>query len=490
MPGVKAVITGKDLEAAGLGWLPTFHGFDKQMVLAIGKVLFQYQEVAAVFAETRAAAVDGAESGAGRLRAAAGRRRSVHLEDRQGAAAAGPREQDEPHLPLGSRRQGRHRSRDGVEPEADQAAHLVPALSSRAARAVRLRRVLRHDGAAAVPRDVAGAARLSHGAVARHRHSRGQDPCDVAGSRRRLRQQGAGLSRIRVRDRRRAQDRTAGQVDRDAHGEPHEHRLRPRLPHGRGDRRDRRRQGHRAARRDDGRSRRVRCGGRSEQVPGGHLRHRHRQLQLPGRPRRGRRVLHEQGAGRHRLPLLVPRHRSELRDRARHGHPGRRAGHGCRGAAQEELHPEGSVPVPVGAGVHLRQRRLSQDARRRAREDRLHRAAEGAGGEARARRADGHRLLDVHRGGGRRAVEALRHPRHQDVRQRRDPHPSDRRRHRAHGHQVAGPGARNDVGAGRRRGAGARSADHHGRGRRHRHGAVRPRHATRAAARRSPAPPS
>ena len=61
LPGVKAVITGKDLEAAGLGWLPTFHGFDKQMVLAIGKVLFQYQEVAAVFAETRAAAVDGAE---------------------------------------------------------------------------------------------------------------------------------------------------------------------------------------------------------------------------------------------------------------------------------------------------------------------------------------------------------------------------------------------------------------------------------------------
>src|SRR2546425_30456 len=62
VPGVKAVITGKDLEAAGLGWLPTFHGYDKQMVLAIGKVLFQYQEVAAVFADTRAAAVDGAEA--------------------------------------------------------------------------------------------------------------------------------------------------------------------------------------------------------------------------------------------------------------------------------------------------------------------------------------------------------------------------------------------------------------------------------------------
>src|SRR5215470_16446909 len=62
VPGVKAVITGKDLEAAGLGWLPTFHGLDKQMVLAIGKVLFQYQEVAAVYAETRAAAADGAEA--------------------------------------------------------------------------------------------------------------------------------------------------------------------------------------------------------------------------------------------------------------------------------------------------------------------------------------------------------------------------------------------------------------------------------------------
>jgi carbon-monoxide dehydrogenase large subunit len=62
VPGVKAVITGKDLDAAGLGWLPTFHGLDKQMVLAIGKVLFQYQEVAAVFAESREAAQDGVEA--------------------------------------------------------------------------------------------------------------------------------------------------------------------------------------------------------------------------------------------------------------------------------------------------------------------------------------------------------------------------------------------------------------------------------------------
>ncbi|MGD0474406.1 MAG: aerobic carbon-monoxide dehydrogenase large subunit [Candidatus Velthaea sp.] len=61
MPGVKAVITGEDLVAANLGWIPTFHGYDKQMVLAVGKVLFQYQEVAGVIASSREAALDAAE---------------------------------------------------------------------------------------------------------------------------------------------------------------------------------------------------------------------------------------------------------------------------------------------------------------------------------------------------------------------------------------------------------------------------------------------
>ncbi|MDI3298120.1 MAG: aerobic carbon-monoxide dehydrogenase large subunit [Bacillota bacterium] len=61
MPGVLAVITGADLEKAGLAWMPTLAG-DRQMVLATGKVLFQYQEVAAVVAETREAAFDGAEA--------------------------------------------------------------------------------------------------------------------------------------------------------------------------------------------------------------------------------------------------------------------------------------------------------------------------------------------------------------------------------------------------------------------------------------------
>ena len=57
MPGVLAVITGKDLEKAGLHWMPTLAG-DKQMVLPVDEVMYQAQEVAAVIAETRYQAAD------------------------------------------------------------------------------------------------------------------------------------------------------------------------------------------------------------------------------------------------------------------------------------------------------------------------------------------------------------------------------------------------------------------------------------------------
>jgi aerobic carbon-monoxide dehydrogenase large subunit len=59
VPGVLAVITGKDLEAAGLHWMPTLAG-DQQMVLPVDTVMYQAQEVAAVVAESRYAAADGA----------------------------------------------------------------------------------------------------------------------------------------------------------------------------------------------------------------------------------------------------------------------------------------------------------------------------------------------------------------------------------------------------------------------------------------------
>src|SRR5271163_5334113 len=60
LPGVLAIITGEDLAKANLAWMPTLF-FDKQMVLATGKVLFQAQEVAFVVAEDPYIAADAAE---------------------------------------------------------------------------------------------------------------------------------------------------------------------------------------------------------------------------------------------------------------------------------------------------------------------------------------------------------------------------------------------------------------------------------------------
>ena len=60
LPGVLAVITGDDLEKSNLAWMPTLF-FDKQMVLATGKMLFQSQEVAFVVAEDQYTAADAVE---------------------------------------------------------------------------------------------------------------------------------------------------------------------------------------------------------------------------------------------------------------------------------------------------------------------------------------------------------------------------------------------------------------------------------------------
>src|SRR5436190_4183974 len=59
VPGVLAVITGKDLDKYGLAWMPTLMS-DTQMVLPIDTVEYQAQEVAAVVATSRYAAADGA----------------------------------------------------------------------------------------------------------------------------------------------------------------------------------------------------------------------------------------------------------------------------------------------------------------------------------------------------------------------------------------------------------------------------------------------
>jgi len=61
IPGVVAVVTGKDLEKYGLHWMPTLMS-DTQMVLPTDTVMYQAQEVAAVIATSRYLARDGKEA--------------------------------------------------------------------------------------------------------------------------------------------------------------------------------------------------------------------------------------------------------------------------------------------------------------------------------------------------------------------------------------------------------------------------------------------
>src|SRR5215831_8884124 len=61
IPGVLAVVTGKDLEKYGLHWMPTIMS-DTQMVLPTDTVMYQAQEVAAVIATERYIAADGVDA--------------------------------------------------------------------------------------------------------------------------------------------------------------------------------------------------------------------------------------------------------------------------------------------------------------------------------------------------------------------------------------------------------------------------------------------
>ena len=61
IPGVLAVITGKDLEKYNLHWMPTLMS-DTQMVLPVDKVMYKAQEVAAVLATDRYIAADGIDA--------------------------------------------------------------------------------------------------------------------------------------------------------------------------------------------------------------------------------------------------------------------------------------------------------------------------------------------------------------------------------------------------------------------------------------------
>ncbi len=331
-PKVKAVVTGADLAEKGLAWMPTLSN-DVQAVLATDKVRFQGQEVAFVVAEDRYSARDALELIDVDYDALdPGHRRTQGARPRRRGDPHRPRGQDrQPLLRLGDRRCGGHRGRVRQGRRRRQAGDRLPACASRADGNLRCRSRSRPgDRQAHAVVDDAGAARAPHALRVGRGPARAQDPGHLTGHRRRVRQQGADLPRLRVRDRRLAAAGQAGEVDGGPQREPHQHRLRPRLHHGRRDRRHQGRQdpGHpvQCARRP----RRVQRHRRAGEIPGRVLRRVHRQLRHRGRVLPHDRGVHQQGAGRRRLRLLVPHHRGGVLRRAAGGLPGVRAEDGSR----------------------------------------------------------------------------------------------------------------------------------------------------------------
>ena len=286
LPGVAAVITAKDLETLGLAWMPTI-SYDTQAVLAGDKVRFQGQEVAAVIATDEYIARDALQlidvdyeplDAVVNARKALDDDAPLIRDDKEGQTdnlASATWEAGDEDATDARLRRGRHDRR---------ARHHLPALPPRAAGDVRDdRRLQPGDRPARHLQRQPGAARAPHGLRAGRRPGRAHDPDPLRRHRRRLRQQGAGLSGLRVRDRGLDRGRRAGQVDRGPQREPDVHRVRPRLHHEGRDLLEGR-QDHRPARRRDRRPRRVRLDRPADQVPGRLLPHRLRLL----RPRRRR----------------------------------------------------------------------------------------------------------------------------------------------------------------------------------------------------------
>ena len=265
-----------------------------------------------------------------------------------------------------------------------------------------------------------------------------------------------------------------GQVGREPLREPALDRVRARLRDARRDVLEGR-QDHRPARRRDRRPRSVRLDRAADEVPGRLLPHRLRLVRPRGVAREGQGRLHEQGAGRGRLPLLVPHHRGRLPRRA----DGRRARARDGGRSDRppdaELHRPRAVPVRDDDRLDVRLRQLRRDDARRDGARGLRGPPPRAGREARPRRADGDRRLVLHRGRRRRPAQAHGHPRPRDERRRRPARASVGQGGRLDQRPAAGSGARDDLRADRRRGARDPAGGRRGAPRRHRPLALRAR---------------
>ena len=317
-PKVHRVITAKDLETLGLAWMPTL-SYDSQAVLAGDKVRFQGQEVAFVIAEDRYSARDALpliDVEYDPLPAVVNARKALDpdapvIRDDQAGQDRQPGDS-----PLGGRRRRGVRARLRRGGRRPRAGHDLPALPSGPARDLRDDR--RHepgDGSARHLQRQSGAEPPPDRVRPGRRAARADDPDHDQRHRGRLREQGARLSGLRLRDRRLDRHRQAGQVGRGPLGEPDVHRLRARLHHERPDLRQGREDHGRAGRRDR-RPRRLRQHGAALEVPRGVLPRVRRLLRPRGGALQRQGRLHEQGARRRGIPLLVPGHRGDLPDRA------------------------------------------------------------------------------------------------------------------------------------------------------------------------------
>ena len=479
LPGVVAVVTGELMAQHNLAWMPTLSG-DTQAVLVTDKVRYQGQEVAAVIATDPYIAKDALQ-----LIDVDYDPLDPIVTPQRALEADAPLIRDEKDGQTDNHiydwEAGDKEATDAAFAKADKVVSLdtfYPRCHPVAAGDVRLRRRRRSGhGPGDDLHDVPGAAPDPDRVRARDGPARGEDPRDLPRPRRRFRQQGAGVPRLRRGDRGLAPAGQAGQVDRGPQREPDLDGVRARLPHARRDGAE--------VRRHDAGTQSVALGGRGRvlrrrpalEVQGRAVPHRERLLRPACRARLRRRRLHEQGARRRRVPVLVPRDRGLVPDRAPGAERRVRARHGSGRAPQEELHPDPSssrtTRRPGSCTTRATTRRRDEH---RAGEDRLHRAAQGAGEGTRRRQALRHRDGVVHRGRRRRAAQGLRHHRHQDERRRRAADPSDGQGDPEDQLADPGPGARDHLRPDRCRGARHPARGHQGHARRHGQHAVRARH--------------
>ena len=212
IPGVAAVVTGKDLEGYKLHWMPTLAG-DMQMVLPVDTVMYQSQEVAAVIATSRYAAADGVaavEVDYEPLPVVVDPYKALEPDAPVLRPGPGRGQADQPHLALGVGRRGGRRRRARERRGPGRRGHLHPADPRRLDRDLRLRRRLGPDPPAAdAAHDQPGAARDPHRGRARRRRRRasrststtsGSRPTtSAAGSAARCRSTRATCSRSRPR---------------------------------------------------------------------------------------------------------------------------------------------------------------------------------------------------------------------------------------------------------------------------------------------------